>query len=86
MNPLRFLPPQEVDELLDGLKRLVRQGKTIVLITHKLREVKACADRITVMRNGTVVGRCKADDVTEDELSQMMVGRDVDLSVMRGRM
>jgi len=82
-EPTQVLAPQEVDELLDGLKRLVRQGKTIVLITHKLREVKACADRITVMRNGTVVGRCKADDVTEDELSQMMVGRDVDLSVMR---
>ena len=82
-EPTQVLAPQEVDELLDGLKRLVRQGKTIVLITHKLREVKACADRITVMRNGMVVGRCKTDDVTEDELSQMMVGRDVDLSVTR---
>ncbi len=69
-EPTQVLAPQEVDELLDGLRRLVCQGKTIVPITHQLREVKACADRITVMRNGIVVGRDFDLSVTKEDVEQ----------------
>ncbi|TML23425.1 MAG: ATP-binding cassette domain-containing protein, partial [Actinobacteria bacterium] len=72
--------PQEIDELLDVMRTLKAAGKSIVFITHKLKEVKAIADRITVVRRGKVVGTARPD-ASEDELAALMVGRTVRLRV-----
>jgi simple sugar transport system ATP-binding protein len=79
-EPTAVLTPQETDELLDVMRGLKAGGKSIVFITHKLREVKAIADRITVIRRGQVVGTAQPD-ASEDELASMMVGRTVKLKV-----
>ena len=79
-EPTAVLTPQETDELLDVLRALKQAGKSIVFITHKLREVKAIADRITVVRRGRVVGTA-TPQASEDELASMMVGRTVKLKV-----
>jgi simple sugar transport system ATP-binding protein len=81
-EPTAVLTPQETDELLDVMRRLKEAGKSIVFITHKLREVKAIADRITVIRRGVVVGTAQPD-ASEDELATMMVGRAVQLRVVK---
>jgi ABC-type uncharacterized transport system ATPase subunit len=81
-EPTAVLTPQETDDLLDVMRRLKEAGKSIVFITHKLREVKAIADRITVIRRGTVVGTA-TPDASEDELATMMVGRSVQLHVVK---
>ncbi len=80
-EPTAVLTPQEVDELFVNLRELRTQGKTILIITHKLREVMAISDSVTVMRHGRVVGSVKTAETTEAELAQMMVGRDVVLTV-----
>ncbi|MCL4858930.1 MAG: ABC transporter ATP-binding protein [Caldilineaceae bacterium] len=82
-EPTAVLTPQETDDLFQAVRRLVQQGKTVIFITHKLREVKAIADRITVMRLGEVTGRVNTADVTEEEIARMMVGRNVFLQVER---
>jgi ABC-type uncharacterized transport system ATPase subunit len=74
------LTPQETDELMEIMRQLASSGTSIVFITHKLREVKAVADRITVIRLGKVVGSAKPDASTS-ELASMMVGREVGLTV-----
>ena len=79
-EPTAVLTPQEIDELLDIMRGLRDDGKSIVFISHKLKEVKAIADRITVVRLGKVVGQA-APDASENELASMMVGRDVRLTV-----
>jgi general nucleoside transport system ATP-binding protein len=79
-EPTAVLTPQETDELLEVMRGLKAGGKSIVFITHKLREVKAIADRITVIRRGQVVGTARPD-ASEDELASMMVGRTVKLKV-----
>ncbi|WP_018347921.1 ABC transporter ATP-binding protein [Longispora albida] len=79
-EPTAVLTPQETDELLEVLRGLKAAGKSIVLITHKLREVKAIADKITVIRRGKVVGTADPGE-SEDELAAMMVGRHVQLVV-----
>lgn len=77
-EPTAVLIPQEVDELLGKMKELKRLGKTIIIITHKLAEVKLCADNISVMRRGKIVGTVKNDDRTsQEDLAEMMVGRKV---------
>ena len=81
-EPTAVLTPQETDELLDVMRRLSDAGKSIVFITHKLREVKAIADRITVIRRGAVVGTAQPD-ASEDELATMMVGRAMQLEVVK---
>src|SRR5215475_5123064 len=81
-EPTAVLTPQETDDLLDVMRRLRDSGKSIVFITHKLREVKAIADRITVIRRGRVVGTA-LPDATEDELASLMVGRSVVLRVVK---
>jgi general nucleoside transport system ATP-binding protein len=81
-EPTAVLTPQETDELLDVMRRLCDAGKSIVFITHKLREVKAIADRITVIRRGAVVGTAQPD-ASEDQLATMMVGRPVQLRVVK---
>ena len=79
-EPTAVLTPQETDELIQIMRQLKAGGTSIVFITHKLREVKAIADRITVIRNGRVVGAAEPT-ATETELASMMVGRAVSLVV-----
>jgi general nucleoside transport system ATP-binding protein len=81
-EPTAVLTPQETDDLLQVLRTLKAAGKSIVFITHKLREVKAIADRITVVRHGRVVATT-GPDTGEDELAAMMVGRSVRLQVTK---
>ncbi len=76
-EPTAVLTPQEVDELFKMLTSLKEQGKTIIFITHKLNEVMAVSDRVTVMRNGKVVGTMKTVDTNTSEIANMMVGREV---------
>jgi simple sugar transport system ATP-binding protein len=79
-EPTAVLTPQETDELMGIMRQLKKSGTSIVFITHKLREVRAIADRITVMRLGKVVGQATPDS-SETELASMMVGRSVSLTV-----
>ena len=79
-EPTAVLTPREIDDLIRVMQELRAGGTSIVFITHKLREVKTVADRITVIRRGRVVGEA-AVDATERELASMMVGRDVQLVV-----
>ena len=80
-EPTAVLTPQEADELFVIMRGLVERGKSIIFITHKLGEVFAVADRITVLRNGRVVGTTRPADATPESLAAMMVGRDVILKV-----
>lgn len=84
-EPTAVLTPQEVDELMANLKQLKKQGKTIIVITHKLREVMELSDSITVIKQGKVIGNVLTKDTNEKELAQMMVGRDVVLTVSNAR-
>ncbi len=79
-EPTAVLTPQEIDELMAVMQALRDEGKAIVFITHKLREVRAIADRITVIRRGKVVGQADPT-MTEAQLAEMMVGRAVSLTV-----
>ena len=79
-EPTAVLTPQETDELMHVMKELAAAGTSIVFITHKLREVQAVADEITVIRRGKVVGHASADS-SREELATMMVGRPVMLRV-----
>lgn len=84
-EPTAVLTPQEVDDLIATLKTLRDHGKTIIVITHKLREVMELADTITVIKSGRIVGDVKKEDTDETSLAQMMVGRDVVLTVKNDR-
>ncbi|MFL6028328.1 MAG: ABC transporter ATP-binding protein [Friedmanniella sp.] len=79
-EPTAVLTPQEIDELIEVMRALRDEGKAIVFITHKLREVRAIADKITVIRRGAVVGTAKPTD-SETHLAELMVGREVNLVV-----
>ena len=76
-EPTAVLTPQEVDELFMIMRSLVNSGKSIIFITHKLREVLTFADRITVIRGGKVVGTTTPKEADQNDLAAMMVGRDV---------
>lgn len=80
-EPTAVLTPQETRELFVQLKKLREHGFTIVFISHKLNEIKEICDRITVLRRGRVVDTCDVDKVSIQEISNMMVGRDVSLTV-----
>lgn len=80
-EPTAVLTPQEIDELMEIMKGLAAEGKSIIFITHKLEEIKRVADRCTVLRMGKCVGTVNVSDVTVEELSEMMVGRKVILKV-----
>jgi ABC-type uncharacterized transport system ATPase subunit len=82
-EPTAVLTPQEVDELFNILKKLVEQGKSIIFITHKLREVMECADRIQVIRAGKMVGGTTPEEASPEKLAAMMVGRQVDLKPIK---
>jgi simple sugar transport system ATP-binding protein len=78
-EPTAVLTPQETDELLNIMRTLREKGTSIIFITHKLREVKEVADKITIIRLGKVVGTA-SPDASQEELASMMVGRQVDLA------
>ena len=80
-EPTAVLTPQETDELFRILGRLKAEGKTVVLITHKLQEIMAITDRVTVMRDGAVVGNVATAETSRGALAEMMVGRQVLLRV-----
>src|SRR5438105_1989620 len=80
-EPTAVLTPQEVEEFFAILRNMREQGKTIVIITHKLSEVLAISDNVTVMRDGRVVGNVKTSETNPAELARMMVGREVLLRV-----
>jgi simple sugar transport system ATP-binding protein len=80
-EPTAVLTPQEVEELFAIIKSLVAQGVSLIFITHKLKEVLAVADRITVIRRGKTVGTARPAEVNEKSLAEMMVGRAVELVV-----
>ncbi len=80
-EPTAVLTPQEVDELFTIMRSLVDSGKSIIFITHKLREVLTFADRITVIRGGKVIGTTTPAEADQNKLASMMVGRDVLLEV-----
>lgn len=82
-EPTAVLTPQEADDLFEIMRELTRRGVSIIFITHKLREVLAIADRITVMRGGKVVGQALPHQVNEQQLASMMVGREVLLNVAK---
>ena len=83
-EPTAVLTPQEADDFFVVMRALVKQGKSIIFITHKLKEVFAVADRITVLRNGKVVGTTTPQEATAASLAMMMVGREVEFLVDRG--
>jgi len=83
-EPTAVLTPQEAEELFEVMRSLKKQGVSIIFITHKLKEVFAVADKITVMRAGKVVGHVLPKDATESMLASMMVGREVILTVEKG--
>lgn len=76
-EPSAVLTPQEIEGLIKIMKELVAEGKSIILITHKLDEIKAVADRCTVIRRGKGIGTVNVKDVSSQELADMMVGRSV---------
>ena len=80
-EPTAVLSPQEVDEFFGILRRMKEQGRTIIIITHKLEEVLAISDEVTVMRDGKSVGNVKTAETTAKDLARMIVGRDVLLRV-----
>src|SRR4026209_46891 len=80
-EPTAVLTPLEVDEFFMILRRMRQQGKTVIIITHKLSEVLAISDEVTVMRDGRIVGRLRTEDTNAAELARLMVGRDVLLRV-----
>ncbi len=83
-EPTAVLTPQETEEIFAVLRRLADEGHSIIFISHKLYEVLAIADRITVIRRGKVVGQRIPSETNEDDLAELMVGRNVQLTVDRG--
>lgn len=80
-EPTAVLTPQEIDELMHIMKNFAAEGKSILFITHKLAEIMAVSDRCTVLRKGKGIGTVNIKDTTKEELSHMMVGRDVQFAV-----
>ena len=84
-EPTAVLTPQEAEDLFRVMRELTQRGVSIIFITHKLQEVLEIADSITVMRRGRVVGTAEPQEVTQQDLAAMMVGRDVSLRVEKER-
>ena len=80
-EPTAVLTPQEIDELMQIMKNLAAEGKSILFISHKLAEIMAVADRCTVLRKGKYIGTVNTCDTTAEQLSAMMVGREVSFKV-----
>jgi general nucleoside transport system ATP-binding protein len=82
-EPTAVLTPQEIKELMNIMRGFAKEGKTIILITHKLNEIKAVADRVTVLRRGQCVGTVDVKDVTIEKMAEMMVGREVVFTIQK---
>ncbi len=80
-EPTAVLTPQEIKEILQIMKEFANEGKSILFITHKLNEIMEVADRCTVLRKGKFMGTVDVADTTKEELSRMMVGRDIEFSI-----
>jgi len=77
-EPTAVLTPQEIDELISIMKSLVKEGKSILFISHKLNEIMEVSDRVTVLRKGKCIGTVDVGKTSKEELSKMMVGREVE--------
>ena len=82
-EPTAVLTPQEKDQLFAILRKLKQDGRSVVIVTHKLKEIMECADRVTVMRHGQVVATREVRETSEHELTRLMVGRDVNLRAIK---
>ncbi|WP_209971418.1 ABC transporter ATP-binding protein [Paenibacillus eucommiae] len=82
-EPTAVLTPQEINELMKIMKNLVSEGKSIILITHKLKEIMAVSDNVTVIRRGKVVGTVQTSETNPNELAAMMVGKEVSFEVQK---
>ncbi len=82
-EPTAVLTPQEIEELMQIMKGLAAEGKSILFISHKLNEIMEVADRCSVLRKGKYIGTVNIADTTKEELSRMMVGRDVEFAVQK---
>lgn len=82
-EPTAVLTPQEIEELMQIMRNLAQEGKSILFISHKLNEIMAVADRVTVLRKGQCIGTVEVKNTTKEELSRMMVGRDVEFVVQK---
>ncbi len=82
-EPTAVLTPQEINDLIEIMKNLIKEGKSIILITHKLKEIKAAADRCTVIRRGKCIGTVEVKSTSEAEMAKMMVGRPVSFKVAK---
>ena len=80
-EPTAVLTPQEIQDFLGIMRNLISEGKSIILITHKLKEIKAIADRCTVIRRGKYIGTVEVRDTNEARMAEMMVGREVSFKV-----
>lgn len=80
-EPTAVLTPQEIDELMETMKNLINEGKSIIFITHKLNEIKAVANRCTVIRKGKYIGTVDVETTSKEEMSEMMVGRKINLTL-----
>ena len=85
-EPTAVLTPQETEELFEQLKLLRENGHTIIFISHKLNEVKALCNRMTILRDGKTMGTYEISDLDEHEISRLMVGRDVSLDIEKEEM
>lgn len=83
-EPTAVLTPQEIDELMAIMENLAREGKSIIFISHKLNEIMKVADKCTVLRKGKYVGTVDIQTTSKEELSRMMVGRDVEFEISKG--
>lgn len=84
-EPTAVLIPQEIEQLLKTLILLKEKGKCIILITHKLKELMNATDNVTVLRNGIVTGRAKTNEVNEKKIAAMMVGKEIEFEVPKGK-
>ena len=76
-EPTASLTPQEINELIQIMKLLIKEGKSIILITHKLKEIMEVSDRVTIIRKGEGIGTVVTAETNPDELAELMVGRQV---------
>lgn len=82
-EPTAVLTPQEIDELMQIMKNLAQEGKSILFISHKLNEIMEVSDRVSVLRKGKYIGTVETKDTTKEELTKMMVGREVEFRVKK---
>ena len=83
-EPTASLTPQEINELITIMKRLIKEGKSIILITHKLKEIMEVSDRVTVIRKGEGIGTVITAETNPDELASLMVGSQVTFKTEKG--